>query len=105
MMVGSLCRDRRGFSPLCGLIWRQGETNSGTQPPAYAEMVRSLGTSGDPNSNVNQGLAIVDSTDKNFAIASSAGIALEDHIDYNAASQRVVGQRYTAKLMEVFNKQ
>jgi hypothetical protein len=111
--------------PLCGLVWHQGEADSGTQPPAYATMLQALisnvrkragtpnlpvvagqiGTTGDANLNVNQGLEIVASMDKNFAIASSAGVTLKDHIHYNSASQRLMGQRYAAKFMEVFNKQ
>ncbi len=106
---------------LCGFVWHQGEANGGTDPAEYAGKLQGIhqhiaehaglttlpwvagqvGTQGSANDNVNKALVLIAAADKHFAWASSAGTSLVDNVHYDTPSQRLLGQRYAQKLVEV----
>jgi hypothetical protein len=54
--------------------------------------------------NVNKALEQIAKADPHFAWASSAGTTLVDNVHYDAASQRLLGQRYAQKFLEVVSR-
>lgn len=52
-----------------------------------------VGTTSDEG-RVKEGVALLDASAPNFAVATSEGLTLVDNVHYDAPSQRVYGARY-----------
>ncbi len=109
-----------------GILWHQGEANSGPMDPSYgqvfAQMITDYRTDlGMPDIAVVAGMVGTDgslSSRVNFAhdslehagfplfgVSSSAGLSLADHVHYDGPSMREWGRRYEATYLEILAEQ
>lgn len=106
-----------------GLIWHQGEANSGTEPASYAmklgKVIQAIrdkvnnpqlpvvaGEVGTTSSDgrVNRALGMMATSDPQFGVATSENLSLIDNVHYDAASQREFGRRYAKVWWALVNK-
>ncbi|WP_372774262.1 sialate O-acetylesterase [Mangrovibacterium sp.] len=112
------------FGTLKGIVWHQGEANvskSDAYPEKITELIQSLRTDlGIPDLPFVAGQLSEDKTARhafnemiltlpalipNTGVATSEGTSTIDNTHFNAASQRLLGERYAAEMLKLFKNQ